>query len=91
MNQVNPIKLQDPGPFFTPITQFELSCLTRVNDHLRSAIKVHMTRPSLPFLFYLGDWQSNANLLKLNGTCARKGLAYRKPVGFEGQNSIGGS
>ena len=77
--------------FFTPITQFDLSCLARVNDYLRSAIKVNMTRPSLPSLFYLGDWQSNANLLKLNGTCARKGLAYRKPVGLEGQNSIGGS
>ena len=91
MNQGNPIKLQDHGLFFTPITQFDLSCLARVNDYLRSAIKVHMTRPSLPSLFYLGDWQSNANLLKLNGTCARKGLAYRKPVGLEGQNSIGGS
>ena len=91
MNQSNPIKLQDHDPFFTPITQFDLSCLARVNDYLRSAIKVHMTRPSFSSLFYLGDWQSNANLLKLNGTCARKGLAYRKPFGLEGQNSIGSS
>ena len=91
MNQGNPIKLQGHGPFVTPITQFDLSCLARVNDYLRSAIKLRMTRPSLHSLFYLGDWQSNANLLKLNGTCARKSLAYGKPVGLDGQNSIGGS
>ena len=91
MNQGNPIKLQGHCPFVTPITQFDLSCLARVNDYLRSVIKVRMTRPSLPSLCYLGDWQSNANLLKLNGTCARKSLAYGKPVGLDGQNSIGGS
>ena len=91
MNQVNPIKLQDHGPLFTPDTQIYLSCLARVNDYLRSAITVHMTRPSFPSLFYPRDWQSNANLLNLNGTCAQKGLAYRKPFGLEGQNSIGGS
>ena len=91
MKQSNPIKLQGHSQFVTPITQFDLSCLARVNDYLRSAITVHMPRPSFPSLFYPGDWQSNANLLKLNGTCARKGLAYRKPVGLEEQNSIGGS